>query len=84
MIVDLILDLILSVPIALLEALPDINLEISANVFDGIETFFANVAYALPVVQLLPILIISNALMLFRVAWAIVIRVKSFIPTMGA
>jgi len=84
MIVDAILDLILSVPLALLNALPDINIEISENVFNGMETFFGNVAYALPVVQLLPILIISNALMLFRVAWAIVIRVKSFIPTMGA
>lgn len=84
MIVDAILDLILSIPLALLDTLPDINLEISDNVFSGMETFFANVAYALPVVQLLPILIISNALMLFRVAWAIVIRVKSFIPTMGA
>lgn len=84
MIVDAILDLILSIPIALLDALPDINIEISENVFDGMETFFGSVAYALPVVQLLPILIISNVLMLFRVAWAIVIRIKSFIPTMGA
>jgi len=84
MIVDAILDLVLSVPIALLDALPEVNFEISENVFNGMETFFGSVAYALPVVQLLPILIISNALMLFRVAWALVIRIKSFIPTMGA
>lgn len=84
MIIDAILDLILKIPIAFLDALPNVNLEISENVFNGMETFFGSVAYALPVVQLLPILIISNALMLFRVAWAIVIRIKSFIPTMGA
>ena len=83
MIIDAILDLILSIPIVLLEALPDIDLEISENVFNGMETFW-QCCLCFASCSALPILIISNALMLFRVAWAIVIRVKSFIPTMGA
>ena len=84
MITDLIINLLLKIPLMLLELLPDIDVSLPENVFDGINTFFANVGYALPVLQLMPILIISNALMLFRVAWALVIRIKSFIPTMGA
>lgn len=84
MITDLIINLLLKTPLMLLDLLPDIDVSLPDNVFDGVNTFFANVAYALPVLQLMPILIISNALMLFRVAWALVIRIKSFIPTMGA
>lgn len=59
------------------------NLEIPNDVFNGISGFLANVAYILPVKDLLPILIVSAGLDHFTTIWSLILRIKSFIPTMG-
>lgn len=86
MITDAVISILIS-PIYLifnLLSLPVVgNLEIPADVFNGISGFLANVAYVLPVRSMLAILIFSSVLDHFTTIWALVLRIKSFIPTMG-
>ena len=84
MLIDSFISIVFSPVYALLSLLPDIDLSLPDNIFDSISSVLANVAYVLPVVSLLPIFVISLSLSIFRATWALIIRIKSFIPTMGA
>ena len=83
MITKLLLEIFLYVPNLLLESLPSFEVAIPDGVFDGLRTLFAVIGW-FPLAQLLPILGVSIALSSARMVWARVIRIKSFIPTMGA
>ncbi len=67
----------------ILSVLPSINLEIPENIVNTICDFCSAAAYFLPIKALAPIIGFSLGFLLFRFVWAIVLRVKSFIPTMG-
>ena len=67
-----------------LDMFPTIELVLPDNVLSGASEVLGSVAYFLPIAALLPILIISFALDLAQIVVAIVVRIKSFIPTMGA
>lgn len=84
MITEALINVFLFLPKLLLQALPDIDISIPKDVFDTLQNFLFNLEYIFPIVELLPILVISISLSLFKIAWALVIRIKSFIPTMGA
>ncbi|MDE6775299.1 MAG: hypothetical protein K2J37_03230 [Ruminococcus sp.] len=84
MITDMILNILFYLPLMLVKALPKINFSLPDNVFDGIDTFLSNVGYILPINALMPILVSSLAISVFKISWALIIRIKSFIPTMGA
>lgn len=86
MITDLILNLFDNVVCGLLSliSLPVVgNLEIPEDVFNGLTGFLSNVAYIFPIKGLLTILIFSAVLDLFTANWALILRIKSFIPSMG-
>lgn len=84
MITEALINVFLFLPKLLLQALPDIDISIPKDIFDTLQNFLLNLEYIFPIVELLPILVISISLSLFKIAWALVIRIKSFIPTMGA
>lgn len=84
MITEALINVFLFLPKLLLQALPDVDISIPKDVFDTLQNFLLNLEYIFPIVELLPILVISISLSLFKIAWALVIRIKSFIPTMGA
>lgn len=84
MITEALINVFLFLPKLLLQSLPDIDISIPKDVFDTLQNFLLNLEYIFPIVELLPILVISISLSLFKIAWALVIRIKSFIPTMGA
>ena len=84
MITEALINVFLFLPKLLLQALPDIDISIPKDVFDTLQNFLLNLEYIFPIVELLPILVISISLSLFKIAWALVIRIKSFIPTMEA
>lgn len=84
MITDKILNILFYFPLLLAKALPEINFFIPDNIFNGINTFVCNVGYVLPIKALMPILVSSFTISTFKIVWALVIRIKSFIPTMGA
>lgn len=87
MITDEILDFLFYFPLLLLETLPDLDLAFPddlLNVVNGIDNFIYNVAYVVPFARLQGILIISISISSFQILWALILRIKSFIPTMGA
>lgn len=87
MIVDKILDCLFYLPLLLLETLPDLDLAFPddlMNIASGIDNFLCNIAYVVPFSRIQGIFIISIAIKSFQILWALVIRIKSFIPTMGA
>ncbi len=59
------------------------NLEIPPDAFDGLKKILTNVGYILPVEHYIVMLGFSLSLSSFTVIWALILRVKSFIPTMG-
>lgn len=71
----------------LIKLLPDMSSlsnKIPAGVLDSLGDLFGAIGYIVPWKGLLPIFGISLALLSSRIIWALIIRVKSFIPTMGA
>ena len=59
------------------------NIEIPADTFNEIEVVISNVAYIVPVKGLLLIISISLVLDNFTIIWSLILRIKSFIPSMG-
>ena len=67
-----------------IDKLPGIDFSIPDNVLEGFSYVAQYVNYFIPVAELMPILAISVSLSVFHIVWAIILRIKSFIPTMGA
>lgn len=84
MITDFILNILFFIPYSMVRTMPEVNISIPDNVFNGIETFVCNVAYVFPIKMLLPIIFISVSVDVFNITWSLIIRIKSFIPSMGA
>lgn len=60
------------------------TVEIPSSIFTVMSDLFGSLGYFFPVVQLMPILVLSIAFAVFRIFVSFVCRVKSFIPTMGS
>ncbi len=84
MILKMIIDVFMKAPELLLQLIPVIDLIIPKEVFNIFSFIFNGIGYLLPVKALLPILITDISLDFLRIAFALIIRIKSFIPTMGA
>ena len=67
-----------------IDKLPGIDFSIPDNVLEGFSYVAQYVNYFIPVAELMPILAISVSLSVFHIVWAVILRIKSFIPTMGA
>lgn len=67
-----------------IDNLPDIEFNIPDNVLSGFGYVAQYINYFVPVAELMPILAISVSLSVFHIVWAIILRIKSFIPTMGS
>lgn len=86
MITDAIINIIFLIPYGLLSAMDSLNIELSlpADMFEIIKDLTVGVNYVVPIERLMPIFVVMISLSVFKIVWAIVIRVKSFIPTMGS
>lgn len=84
MITDFIINSFIQIPYVLLSSLPDFHFEFNSTFFDTLSHFLQIVSYVLPVKGLMPILVSSFGLTFLKISWALVLRVKSFIPTMGS
>ena len=86
MITDLIINAFLLVPYLLLNGffVLDFNFSLFNNFFDIFNSLSSGIGYVFPIAGLTPIFTISLAIYTFRIVWSIILRVKSFIPTMGA
>lgn len=86
MITDVIINIIFLIPYGLLSAMDSLNIVLSlpADMFEIIKDLTVGVNYVVPIERLMPIFVVMISLSVFKIVWAIVIRVKSFIPTMGS
>lgn len=84
MIIDAIINLFVALPTFLLSLLPDAFIELPPDVFKIVSEVFYGIGYVLPMKGLFPIIVASFAIISFEVTWSIVLRIKSFIPTMGS
>lgn len=86
MITDLIINAFLAIPYLLLNSLSalDFSLSLPTDFFKTLNSLAYGIGFVLPVSGLLPIAAITLGLQVFQIAWAIILRIKSFIPTMGA
>ncbi len=73
-------------PVDLLIALlPSFNdFTIPQTALNSIGDLLGGLGYIVPWTGILPIIFISASWVSFRILWAIILRIKSFIPTMGA
>jgi hypothetical protein len=83
MIIEKIVEVFLGIAEWLLNFLPDLNFELPVGFMEIIGNIFYGVNYFVPLNQVLPILVISFGITGFRIVWATVLRIKSFIPAMG-
>lgn len=84
MITEAILNLLTALPMLLLGNMEPVSLEIPAVVFDPLLDVIKALGSVVPVKALLPILIIDGTITTANILWTSIIRIKSFIPTMGA
>lgn len=84
MITDFIINVFCAIPNLLLDNIEVITLEIPENIFNGFDSILNLLGFMFPVSGLLPILIISFSIKSFQLIWSLVLRIKSFIPTMGS
>lgn len=68
----------------LIDMLPALDFTIDNQVFSWFINVLKIINLVLPINQLLPILYIGFTITFFKLIWALILRVKSFIPTMGA
>ncbi len=83
MITEAILNVLAFIPNLLVDGMQALNLAIPDNIFNGLNSIFGCLGFIFPISGLLVILGISFAIKNFQIIWAIILRIKSFIPTMG-
>ena len=83
MITEAILNVLAFIPNLLLDGMQGLSLSLPDNIFNGLNSIFGCLGYIFPISGLLIILGISFAIKNFQIIWAIILRIKSFIPTMG-
>ena len=62
----------------------DITLPENPEIKSAFNTVFQSSSYFLPIVGLYPLFLANFGLNMFNLAWKIFLRIKSFIPSMGA
>lgn len=86
MITDFIINIFIGVVYLIFQAisLPVVNnIVVPDDAFDALKKILTNVGYILPVETFIYIISIKVAICAFVVAWATILRIKSFIPSMG-
>lgn len=84
MITEGILNILAFIPNTLLNSMESISLSIPDNIFSGLDSIFNCLGFIFPIKGLLIILTLSFTIKSFQIIWSIILRIKSFIPTMGA
>lgn len=84
MITKAILYAICSPILLLLNLLPSVSVTIPSDIFTSMDSLFSSLGYILPMGTLCIIIASKITLKLAKITIAFVVRIKSFVPTMGA
>ena len=83
MIIEILLAQFEATMLKCIAASPAVMLTIPDDAFDTVKSGMQSLGYILPIKWLLPIIVTKMSVKAARVVMAIIVRVKSFIPTMG-
>jgi len=83
MIIQAIIVFIMKIGNALIGVFPSIPATLPDGIASAVGSVFQGVGYVLPLGVLAPIWIISLALDLAKISWAVILRAKSFVPFWG-
>lgn len=83
MLFKFIIDLFLALPCSMISLIPVVNCTLPDNIFATASVIFAYAGYFMPVDGLMTIILLGLALDNTHLIWSIILRIKSFIPTMG-
>lgn len=86
MITDAIINIFLFLPTLLLQQLSgiDFNFSLPDGIYDTLYKITVGVSYVLPLTWLFVCHGVRTAVLIFRLPYAIVLRIKSFIPTISS
>lgn len=84
MITDAILKVLFMPIYTFIHIIPVIDFELDMNILRNLISIFSCIGYVLPMPLIYIIFGIRFTIRFAQIIWALVIRVKSFIPTMGA
>lgn len=85
MITDALINVLLFLPYQLLQGISGMNIDLSmpADVFESFKTIVSCVGYVLPVSVFIICFTVKLGIRFWAIPYAIILRIKSFIPTMG-
>lgn len=84
MITEKIIDIFILIPKLCLNFLPTFEFSLpDVSIFNYFIDVLSYIAYILPLGHIITIFTLSFFITNFRVIWTIILRIKSFIPTMG-
>ncbi|MBO7695693.1 MAG: hypothetical protein J6T10_23940 [Methanobrevibacter sp.] len=79
-----IFNVVFKIVFGLFSLLPSFGFELPEDLLSGIAGFMEGVAFFLPMRSLATLFEIKIILIQFRIAWAIFLRIKSFIPEISS
>lgn len=79
-----IFSVVFRVALGLINALPGLSLSLPADLLDDAAEFLNGVAFFLPMSSLVALFEIKITVINFRLAWSILLRIKSFIPEISS
>ena len=79
-----IFSVVFRVALSLINALPGLSLSLPADLLDDSAEFLNGVAFFLPMSSLIALFEIKITVINFRLAWSILLRIKSFIPEISS
>lgn len=83
MILDAILNFLFTPILAIFNLLPDISISIPTEIYNVLHNVTSGIGYILPMNTILTVLAIKYSIIGFELMWKLILRIKSFIPTMG-
>lgn len=83
MITEGILNILFSLVDVFLSLLPSINFTFPSSIINGGAFLFNMTGYFFPVAGVMPLITFGLMINLFKLTMSIIVRVKSFFPTMG-
>lgn len=84
MITELIINIFCTPLLLLLDALPSVSFTIPSGAFESMSSLFSTLGYIFPMSTYVLIIGIKTSLKLAKITIALIVRIKSFIPSMGA
>lgn len=83
MILKAIFSVLLAIPKLIISLFPSVSVELPEGVMNYMSYICKFVGYFIPVKGLVALFMINFSIEMAHIVWSIILRIKSFIPTMG-